>query len=272
MKKTSKPAVDPWNETAESEVIPTTEQLVDVPIVDEEDHSVNRVEDLIPPEAQQPSTSDYSIEGLKADFPLSKELEQFVFDERGVSLKLKGIDPAKKYDIALAVLLNQTVDAKYITGANPYVDNTEIIPEDPIKPIPLKDTKLPNEEPMSIYHDMNVPHPDAEMRAQDAKVKCMFKTYSDGSISYEILGPLEKHAQGEKLDKYGRSRPEKFVWVDPRTGEQAIRYANGQYTRMGQRLRTLMESRKINRNQSVWSVFIDRNFTTFNRDAIENPW
>jgi hypothetical protein len=272
MKKTTKPTPDPWNESAAAEDIAPTDQLVDVPIADEEDYAVSKVEDLIPQEAVQPITSDYSIEGLKSDFPNSKELEQFIFDERGVSLKLKGIDPAKKYEIALAVLLNNAVDAKYITGANPYVDNTEIIPEDPIRPIPMKDPKLPNEEPMSVYHDMNVPHPDTEMRAQDAKVKCMFKTYADGSISYEIIGPLEKHAQGEKLDKYGRSRPEKFIWLDPRTGEQAIRYANGQYTRMGQRLRTLMESRKINRNQSVWSVFIDRNFVNFNRDAIENPW
>jgi hypothetical protein len=125
---------------------------------------------------------------------------------------------------------------------------------------------------MSIYHDFNVPHPDTNMRALDAKVKVCFKTYADSSISYEIIGPLEKHAQGEKLDKYGRARPEKFVWVDPRTGEQAVRYSNGQYTKMGQRLRTLMESKRVNRNQSVWSVWIDRDFVTFNQSSIDNPW
>jgi len=266
MKKQTTPAVDPWNDTAPAE------EVVQPDVLDD-DFSVTSVDDLKPPqEAVQPQGLEYSLAGLQADFPTAKELEQFVFDECSVSLKLKGIDPIKKYEVALAVLTGQDVDPKYITGANPYVDHTEIIPEDPIKPIPKRDSKLPNEEPMSIYHDMNVPHPDTEMRALDAKVKCMFKTYADGSISYEIIGPLEKHAKGEKLDKYGRSRPEKFVWMDPRTGEQAVRYANGQYTRMGQRLRTLMESRKINRDQSVWSVFIDRNFTSFNQSALENPW
>ena len=170
------------------------------------------------------------------------------------------------------MLRNEEVDPKYITGANPYVDNKEIIPEDPIKPIPARDPRLPQEEPMTIFHDMTIPHPDAEMRAQDAKVKCAFRTYANGAISYEIIGPLEKHSVGEKLDKYGRSRPEKFVWVDPRTGEQALRLADGSFTKMGRRLRTLMESKRVNKDQTVWSIWIDRNFTQFNQDAVENPW
>ena len=215
---------------------------------------------------------EYSIAGLREDFPTAKELEQFIFDETRVALKLKGIDPAKKYEIAFAILTGADVDPKYITGVNPYLDNNELIPEDPLKEIPSRDPKLPSEAAMSVYLDMNVPHPDKEMRALGAKVHCRFMTYPSGAISYEITGPLEKHSFGEKLDKYGRSRPEKLFWVDPRTGEQAIRYSDGSYTKAGQRLRTLMESRRVNKQQSVWNIWIDRSFTQFHAGAIDNPW
>ena len=263
MKKTN-PQPDVWNERPEEPVVPEQEFLEDEPLT---------VDDLKPaPVDHTPSRLEYSLAGLKADFPTAKDLEQFVFDETQVALKLKGIDPEYKYEIALKVLRGDDIDVKYVTGSNPYVDNSELIPEDPIKPLPAKDRRVPNEEPMSIYHDMTVPHPDSEMRALDAKVKCMFKTYRDGTITYEILGPLEKHAVGEKLDKYGRSRPEKMIWIDPRTGEQIVRHSDGTYTKMGQRLRTLMESKRVNRDQSVWSVWIDRSFTAFSQGAIENPW
>ena len=143
--------------------------------------------------------------------PISNDLEKFVFDETNVSLKLKGIDPGKKYEIALAVLRNEDIDPRYLTNSNPYVSNDDLIPEDPIKPIPKRDPRLPTDsEVMSVFHDMSVPHPDYNMRAVDAKVVCQFKTYRDGSISYEIMGPLEKQSYGEKVDKYGRPRPEKY--------------------------------------------------------------
>ena len=261
MKKIATPQ-DVWNEEpeiAESAQAPEPEILDDLP------QSV----DEFKPEYQP---LEYSLEGLKADFPAAKELEQFVFDETRIGLKLKGLAPDKKYEIALAVLRGETVDPRYITGANPYVDQAELIPEDPIRPIPPRDKRLPNEEPMSMFHDMTVPHPDYEMRALDAKVRVQFKTYANGCISYEIMGPLERHSVGEKLDKYGRSRPEKIVWIDPRSGEQAIRLQDGSYTKMGQKLRTLMESKKVNKDQSVWSIWIDRDFVSFNQGSIENPW
>lgn len=263
MKREITPQADVWNE----------EPQKDDPILEftEQELAVDTVEDL-KPETATSLNMEYSLLGLKADFPTAKDLEQFVFDETHVSLKLKGLDPERKYEIALAVLTGQDIDEKYITGSNPYIDSKELIPEDPIRAIPQRDPRLPTEDPMSIYHDFNIPHPNREMRAQDAKVICQFKTYSDGSISYEIMGPLEKHAVGEKLDKYGRSRPEKFEWIDPRTGEQAIRYRDGTYTKMGQRLRTLMEAKRVNKGQSIWSVWIDRNFTQFNQASIENPW
>ena len=270
MKKTTTKS-DPWNDSQELPEVPETLTLSqeEVEALDLTKVEVSSVEDLKP--NRQPSRK-FSMAGLKGDFPTAKELEQFVFDETHVSLKLKGIDPETKYEIALAVLNGDEVDPAYITGANPYLDNTELIPEDPIRPIPARDPLLPKGEPMTVFHDFNVPHPDGDMRALDSKVVCQFKTYEDGTISYEIMGPLEKHEVGQKLDKYGRNRPEKFVWIDPRSGEQAIRYANGQYTKMGQRLRTLMESKRVNRTQSFWSVWIDRDFTQFNQSSVENPW
>jgi hypothetical protein len=267
MRKEKAPQPDVWND--EPTNTDATEQSVAPEVLDFDEPietDVTSVNDLKPPKLE------YSLAGLKDDFPTALELEKFVFDETNVSLKLKGIDPGKKYEIALAVLNNEDVDPRYITGSNPYVSNDDLIPEDPIKPIPKRDPRLPKEECMSVFHDMAVPHPDANMRAVDAKVVCQFKTYRDGSISYEIMGPIEKQSYGEKVDKYGRPRPEKYVWVDPRTGEQAVRYSDGTFTRMGQRLRTLMESKRVNRTQSFWSVWIDRDFVQFNQGAIENPW
>ena len=270
MKKEKAPQVDVWNDDSSNPnpdekvyAARAPEILEDLPV----ETDVVSVNDLKPPKLE------YSLEGLKEDFPKANDLEKFVFDETNVSLKLKGIDPGKKYEIALAVLRNEDIDPRYLTNSNPYVSNDDLIPEDPIKPIPKRDPRLPTDSGvMSVFHDMSVPHPDYNMRAVDAKVVCQFKTYRDGSISYEIMGPLEKQSYGEKVDKYGRPRPEKYVWIDPRTGEQAVRYADGTYTRMGQRLRTLMESKRVNRTQSFWSVWIDRDFVQFNQGAIENPW
>ena len=263
MKKTLMP--DPWNNAD----APETLEPEQVQVSSEPELLITTVEDLKPQRTHQ---MEYSLEGLKADFPNSRELEQFVFDETQLSLKLKGIDPALKYEIALNVLTGQDIDLKYITGANPYVDNTELIPEDAQRARPPRDPRLPQEEAMSTYHDFNVPHPDASMRAVDAKVICQFKTYGDGSISYEIMGPIERQSVGSKLDKFGRERPEKIAWMDPRTGEQAVRYKDGSYSKMGQRLRTLMESKRVNKTDSVWNIWIDRSFTHFNKDALDNPW
>jgi len=31
-------------------------------------------------------------------------------------------------------------------------------------------------------------------------------------------------------------------------------------------------SKKVNKDQSVWSIWIDRDFVSFNQGSIENPW
>lgn len=252
---------DVWNDTVEAsqETVDTVETIEDITTVD----ALKPVKPVV----------KYSLAGLKADFTNGKDLEQFVFDETNVSLKLRGVDPEKKFVIALAVLNGDDIDPVYLTDANPYIDNKEIIPEDPLKPIPARDAKLPPRDTLqNVFHSFNVPHPDQGMRALDAKVRVAFRKYQNGAISYEVEGPLEKHSHGEKMDKYGRARPEKYVWVDPRTGEQMLRDSNGNYTKMGQRLRTLMESHRVNKDETHWSIWIDRDFTSFQQNAIDNPW
>jgi len=263
MKKDNKKQQDVWGEgTVEDnqEIVETVETVEETVIP----ASVN---DL------KPSRPTYTLAGLKADFQNVKDLQQFVFDETNVSLKLQGVEPDVKFKVALAVLNNEDIDPVYLTNANPYVENKELIPEDPIKPIPMRDKRLPSRDTLqNVFHSFNVPHPDTEMRALDAKVRVAFRKYQSGEISYEVEGPLEKHSIGEKMDKYGRARPEKYVWVDPRTGEQLLRSADGSFTKMGQRLRTLMESYRVNKNESQWSMWVDRDFTSFNQNAIDNPW
>ena len=261
MKKETK-QVDVWGE----DTVEDNQEVVETVEI-EEAVVPSSVNDL------KPSRPTFTLAGLKADFQNVKDLQQFVYDETQVSLKLQGVDPEVKFTVALAVLNNEDIDPVYITGNNPYVDNKELIPEDPLKPIPQRDKRLPSFDKLqNLFHSFTVPHPDTEMRALDAKVRVCFRKYETGEISYEIEGPLEKHSIGEKMDKYGRARPEKYTWVDPRTGEQMLKDANGSYTKMGQRLRTLMESYRVNKDSSQWSLWIDRDFTSFNQNAIENPW
>jgi hypothetical protein len=99
----------------------------------------------------------------------------------------------------------------------------------------------------------------------------MFRKYKSGAISYEILGPLEQYAHGEKIDKFGRVRPEIYKWTDPRTGEQTIQREDGTLTPIGRRLRSMMKAMRVNKS-SQWDVWIDREFGQLNQDAISNPW
>lgn len=213
---------------------------------------------------------EYDLEGLMTDFPTAKELERFVYDQTGVILNVKGLNNKIKYQIAMDVLNGQEPDSKYVSTENPYLERNELIPEEPIKPIPERDPTIPPQsEVQHFFHHFNIIHPDTNMRALDAKVRVMFRKYKNGMITYEIEGPLEQHAIGEKLDKYGRSRPEKLVWVDPRSGEQVVRRQDGSYTARGQALVTYCKSRE---GGQVWSVWIDKDFAILNQQAIDNPW
>lgn len=219
------------------------------------------------------SNAEFDMEGLMTDFPTAKELEQFVYDQTGIILNLKGRANKLKYQIALDTLNGKEPEAQYVHGENPYLDKNELIPEEPVRPIPARDATLPDPSTVTYtWHQFNVPHPDYEMRAVDAKVVVEFKTYQDGSISYQTLGPLEKHSIGEKLDKYGRSRPEKFVWVDPRTGEQTLRTKDGQFSKTGRSLYAYCKSQKVNKTSSVWDMWIDRDVAQTIQGAVDNPW
>lgn len=232
-------------------------------------------EAFVKPVVSKPTSKSntFDLEGLMTDFPTATELERFVYEQTGIALALKGRNNKLKYQIALDTLNGAQPDSEFITNENPYLERNELIPVDPIKPIPQRDPRLPSQDELQHqFHHFNIPHPEQGMRALDAKVIVCFKKYIDGSISYEIVGPLEQHSIGEKLDKYGRSRPEKLTWVDPRTGEQAVRYNDGTYTRMGQRLVTYCKSNTVNKNSSIWDTWIDRDFTSFTQDALDNPW
>lgn len=230
-------------------------------------------ETLVKPQAPKSvSNAEYDLEGLMTDFPTAKELERFVYDETGVVLNLKGRANKLKYQVAMDVLNGADIDLKFIGGDNPYIDKSEMVPEEPLKPRPDRDSSLP---PLSQIQNTfwlnNAPHPDADARAQDKKCHLLFRKYNTGVISYEIQGPLEQYAQGTKIDKYGRERPEIMRWLDPRTGEQTVQRADGTLTPQGKKLRAMMQGHRVN-NSNYWDTFVDREFISLNDSVINNPW
>lgn len=232
-------------------------------------------ETLTKPQAPKSvSNAEYDLEGLMTDFPTAKELERFVYDETGVVLNLKGRANKLKYQIAMDVLNGAEVDIKFIGNDNPYVDKSEMVPEEPLRPKPQRDKNLPEHTQIqnSFYTPM-CPHPDFTARAQDKKCHVMFRKYNNGMISYEILGPLELYPFGEKIDKFGRTRPELMKWLDPRTGEQTAVREDGTLTPQGKRLRAMMQSSKFRVNNSnQWDTFVDREFISVSDAAANNPW
>ena len=214
---------------------------------------------------------DYDLEGLMADFPTATELERFVFDQTNIVLNLKGRSQALKYGIALDVLNGREVDAKYITQGNPYLDKTDLIPEEPLKPIPDRDARLPDVSTLAhTFFTSQLPHPDPESRSRQQHIDVQFRKYRNGAISYEILGPLEPRPEGKKLDKYGKERPEIIKWLDPRTGEQLVKLPSGELTEMGIRLKAQFE-RKNSPLRGMW-FRVDRNIVSADPGILEDVW
>ena len=149
-----------------------------------------------------------------------------------------------------------------------------MVPIDPIREPPPRDALLPpHSQIQNTFYSPIVPHPDPEWRAMDRKVQVMFRKYNNGMISYEIMGPLEQKPVGEKIDKYGRIRPEVIKWVDPRTGEQIAVRSDGTMTPQGKRLRAMMQTGKFRVNKSnQWDIWVDREFASITDDAAHNPW
>jgi hypothetical protein len=227
----------------------------------------------VAPQAPQAlDAPEFDIDGLMTDFPTATQLERFVYDQTGIVLNLKGRANKLKYQVAMDVLNGQSVDSKFLGGENPYVDKAELVPEEPLKPTPPRDPSLPpHSDLQNSFYSPIIPHPDEEYRAQDKKVHMVFKKYNNGMISYEILGPLEKRPYGQKLDKFGRNRPEIIKWVDPRTGEQVIIREDGTLTPQGRRIRAMMQTFKVNKSNQ-WEVWIDREFISLNDSVAANPW
>jgi hypothetical protein len=218
------------------------------------------------------SNAEYDLEGLMTDFPTARELERFVFDETGIVLNLKGRANKLKYQIAMDTLNGVEIETKFKGENNPYIDKAELIPEEPLKEVPARDPTLPDRSQVqNLFYSPIVPHPDEESRAMDKKCHILFKKYKNGMISYEVLGPLEQKPVGEKIDKFGRTRPEIIKWIDPRTGEQTIVREDGTLTPQGKRLRGMMMTFKVNRSNQ-WEVWIDREFISLDDSVKNNPW
>ena len=215
---------------------------------------------------------EYDLDGLQNDFPTATDLERFVYDQTGIVLNLKGRANKVKYQIGLSALNGEALDDKYLGKENPYVDKAEMIPVEPLKPSPARDPSLPPaSELQNVFYTPFIPHPDPDYRARSKKVQTEFKKYKNGMISYEVLGPIEPRALGERMDKFGKMRPELMTWVDPRTGEQVAVRADGTLTPQGRNLRALMQKLRVN-NTNHWQMWVDREFVNLDGGALSNPW
>ena len=218
------------------------------------------------------SSPEYDIEGLMTDFPTATDLERFVFDETGVVLSLKGRANKLKYQVAMDVLNGEPVDPKYVGSGNPYLDRADLVPEEPMKELPARDPEIPDREQIqNEFFTAFVPHSDPDYHARGVKMHCTFRKYKNGCITYEVLGPIEPKPSGEKIDKFGRMRPEIIKWVDPRTGEQIVQREDCSMTPVGRRLKAMMQTLKYN-DSNQWLKYIDRDFVSLDQRAAQNPW
>jgi len=141
-----------------------------------------------------------------------------------------------------------------------------------MKSMPPRLASLPDRsELQNEFYTPLVPHSDEQYRAQGRKMHCTFRKYMNGVITYEVLGPIEPRPVGEKIDKWGKTRPEIIKWVDPRTGEQLVQREDCTLTPVGRRLKAMMQTMKYN-DTNQWVRYIDRDFISLDRSAAVNPW
>jgi len=227
---------------------------------------------LAKPAEPDSESRDFDIDGLMTDFPTAKELERFVFDETGVVLNLKGRANKLKYQVAMDVLNGAPVDPRYIGKDNPYLEKADMVPEEPLKTLPPRDPSIPGRDQLqNEFFTAFVPHSDSEYHSQGRKMHCTFKKYKNGLITYEVIGPIEPRPHGEKIDKWGKVRPEIIKWVDPRTGEQIVQRPDGSFTPIGRRLKAMMQTMRYN-NTNQWIKYVDRDFVQLDHKAAINPW
>jgi len=216
--------------------------------------------------------SGFDMEGLMTDFPTAVELERFVYDRTGIVLNLKGRSNKLKYQVALDILNGAEPDPEFIGNENPYLSKADLVPVDPMKTVPPKDQSILDAGPEVNVFDTNLfPHPDPELKAQGQNCQVRFCKYASGMITYEILGPITQRAVGERINKFGQKVPEKFMWIDPRSGEQVIVRSDGQLTPLGTRIRGFMRRQRMN-NSNMWDVWVDRDFIVRDEFVTDNPW
>jgi len=209
----------------------------------------------------------YDIEALKADLPTAKELSQFVYDKTGIALDLVGKPKEDQYLAAKNALEGKKIPSEFLTDENPYVEKRDLVPEDPMPSVPPREAGLLDPEAM-VHHfgATNMPHPlDPQ---SDRKVHITFRKYEDGSLTFEVVGPLEKQAKGSRLNKYGQVQPEKYTWLDPRTGERLMRKADGSFTKEGRGMYAYCVGEK---GGGIWPL-IDKEAVRISEKNIANPW
>jgi hypothetical protein len=264
------PESDPWDTPTEAVDPADKAAALAVEITETDNERIQRA--VKAQKASEPEQPEYDIDGLMTDFPTATELERFVYDQTGHVLNLKGRANKLKYQVAMDVLNGITVDVKFTGGDNPYVDRSELVPVEDLKPVPDRDPGLPAEsEIQNQFYTPFIPHPDPEYRAKNRKVHTVFRKYRNGMISYEVIGPIEPKSIGEKMDKFGRMRPELMSWVDPRTGEQIAVRSDGSMTPRGRNLRAIMMTLRVN-NTNHWNMWVDRDFISSERGELRNPW
>jgi hypothetical protein len=209
----------------------------------------------------------YDIASMKEDLPTAKDLAQFVYDKTGISLDLIGKPKDDQYLVAKNALEGKKVPSDFVTDENPYVDKKEMIPVDEIRKLPDRSAELPPEDSrVHFFGATNMPHPlDPQ---SDRKVQINFRKYENGLITYQVMGPLEQVAVGNRINKFGQPQPEKYTWIDPRTEELVLRRPDGTYSTTGRGLHTYLIGEK---GSGVWSL-IDRDIVSITQKNIADPW
>ena len=213
----------------------------------------------------------YDLEGLMTDFPTAKELEKFLFDKTAISLDLKGRSNKFKYQTALDILNGGEIPQELVNAENPYLDKNDLVPVDPMKTIPARPREIHGTAMVTQFLTRTFPHPDDDWKSSGQKCDVVFRKYTNNVITYEVLGPVAPRAVGERVNKFGKTVPERYTWVDPRTGEQVAVRADGTLTPIGKNLRATMQTFRVNKSNQ-WEVWIDREFISLNDSVAQNPW
>jgi len=209
----------------------------------------------------------YDIDALKTDLPTAKELAQFIYDKVGLSLDFVGKPKEDQYLVAKNALEGKKVPSEYMTELNPYIDRKETIPMDELKPLPPRPKDLPDlDSQVHFFGATNMPHPEDPQ--SDRKVQINFRKYENGIITFQIMGPVEQQAIGERLNKFGQRVPEKYTWLDPRTEEIVMRRPDGTYTEKG---RGLFQYCSGEKGGGIWGL-IDRDLVSISQKNVVNPW